>query len=215
MAIAMTGQQKDDLERKGYFVVENLLSADETAAVSAAMDQVAAEVRAERGLGPGDKVALRNGMIRHPKLLDLMDHPAILELVVDAYGWNIHNRDSVTQCEPPRPDGKRSRRPVPGLALRLRGGVLRDHRGRHAAAVGLQGRLVHLRPHRARPQHHPGGARQLPLVARAARDLRGVAAPGRHRRRQGAGRQRDAVAADPAAQRDAQPVAPPSARPST
>ena len=25
--------------------------------------------------------------------------------MVDAYGWNIHNRDSVTQCEPPRPDG--------------------------------------------------------------------------------------------------------------
>ena len=103
MAIAMTDQQKDDLNRKGYFVVENLLGTDEVAAVAAAMDQVAAEVRAERGLGPGDKVALRNGMIRHPKLLDLMDHPAILELVVDAYGWNIHNRDSVTQCEPPKP----------------------------------------------------------------------------------------------------------------
>ena len=103
MAIAMTDQQKDDLNRKGYFVVENLLGTDEVAAVAAAMDQVAAEVRAERGLGPGDKVALRNGMIRHPKLLDLMDHPAILELVVDAYGWNIHNRDSVTQCEPPGP----------------------------------------------------------------------------------------------------------------
>ena len=103
MAIAMTDQQKDDLNRKGYFVVENLLGTDEVAAVAAAMDQVAAEVRAERGLGPGDKVALRNGMIRHPKLLDLMDHPGILELVVDAYGWNIHNRDSVTQCEPPRP----------------------------------------------------------------------------------------------------------------
>ncbi len=74
MAIAMTDQQKDDLNRKGYFVVENLLGPDEVAAVAAAMHQVAAEVRAERGLGPGDKVALRNGMIRHPKLLDLMDH---------------------------------------------------------------------------------------------------------------------------------------------
>ena len=103
MAIAMTEQQKDDLNRKGFFIVENLLSADEVAAVAAAMDQVAAEVRAERGLGSGDRVALRNGMIRHETLLDLMDHPKILELVVDAYGWNIHNRDSVTQCEPPKP----------------------------------------------------------------------------------------------------------------
>ena len=58
-----------------------MVSADEVAAVAAAMDQVAAEVRwAERGLGPGDRVALRNGMIRHETLLDLMDHPAILEL---------------------------------------------------------------------------------------------------------------------------------------
>ena len=105
MAIAMTEQQKEDLNRTGFFVVENLLSADEVAAVAAAMDQVAAEVRAERGLGPGDTVGLRNGMIRHPKLLDLMDHPKILELVVDAYGWNIHNRDSVTLCAPPAPAG--------------------------------------------------------------------------------------------------------------
>ena len=105
MAIVMTERQKDDLNRKGFFIVENLLSAHEVAAVAAAMDQVAAEVRAERGLGPGDRVALRNGMIRHETLLDLMDHPAILELVVDAYGWNIHNRDSVTLCGPPQPAG--------------------------------------------------------------------------------------------------------------
>ena len=105
MPIAMTEQQRDELDDKGFFVVENALSPERVATISAAIDEVVERVRMERNL-PADRViGLRNSIVFHEAILDLIDEPHILALVVDAYGWNIHNRDSVLTMALPQENG--------------------------------------------------------------------------------------------------------------
>ena len=88
-----------------------------------------------------------------------------------------------------------------------------DHQHQHEAITGRALPPVatstvltrHPRPRRAWPEHLfvvPDGS----TVSRATRELQEVAMPSRHRRREGAGRQRDVVAADPAVRRDPQPI---------
>ena len=109
MAIAMTDQQRDELNGPGFTVIERALNQSELERVSAGMDEVAGRLRKVRGLGPHDSVTVRNAVARHEAILDLLDHPRILPLVVDAMGWNIQNRDSVfdykaPQSSPAEPD---------------------------------------------------------------------------------------------------------------
>ena len=74
-------------------MIENSLTLGELERVSTAMDEVAARLRQARGLGPNDSIGVRNGLTYHEAILDLLDHPKIFPLVVDAFGWNIQNRD--------------------------------------------------------------------------------------------------------------------------
>ena len=105
MPIAITEGQKDELNGQGFTVVENALDNDSVDRVSRAMDEVAEQTRALRGLSPDDSVSLRNGISRHEHILDLIDHPAILPMLVDILGWNIQNRDSVFDYKAPLPIG--------------------------------------------------------------------------------------------------------------
>ncbi|MEZ4676736.1 MAG: hypothetical protein R2932_21175 [Caldilineaceae bacterium] len=41
----------------------------------------------------GDPFAIRNALAHHDAFLDLIDHPKMLPLVVDAIGWNIQIHD--------------------------------------------------------------------------------------------------------------------------
>ena len=138
MTIAMTEQQRDELNGRGFTVLESILEAAEVTRVEAAMDQVADRVRKGRGLAPDESVTLRNAISRHEALLDLVDHPRILPLAVDAMGWNIQNRDSVLDYKAPQAAGADPDPAVAGMAFRLRGGVRRHHPRRHHAAAGLQ-----------------------------------------------------------------------------
>ena len=104
MTIAMTPQQRQELNGPGFTIVEGLLGLSELATVSKAMDEVAARCRQARGLTPDASIGLRNGIVRHEALLDLVDHPRVLPLVVDAMGWNIQNRDSVFDYKAPLAD---------------------------------------------------------------------------------------------------------------
>ena len=101
MTIAMTARQQEELNGRGFTVIEALLGPSELEVVSTAMDQVAESVRSARGLSPDESLSLRNGIARHEALLDLVDHPLVLPLVVDAMGWNIQNRDSVFDYKAP------------------------------------------------------------------------------------------------------------------
>jgi ectoine hydroxylase-related dioxygenase (phytanoyl-CoA dioxygenase family) len=103
MGIAMTEQQKCDFEEKGYIILEDFFSADELAHLLAAVDEVAARVRQAKGLGPNDPFAIRNALAHHAAFLDLIDHPKMLPLVVDAIGWNIQIRTTHLDYRPPYP----------------------------------------------------------------------------------------------------------------
>ena len=104
MPIAITNQQRDELNGQGFTLFESVLTQPELGRVSTAMDEVADQLRQERGLGPNDSVSRRNGVVCHEAILDLLDHPKILPLVVDAVGWNIQNRDSTFEYKMPMPD---------------------------------------------------------------------------------------------------------------
>ncbi len=103
MAFAMTDKQRDELNENGFTVLENILSPSETDRLDKAMDEVADQMREVRGLSPDDSISLRNSVAYHEAILDLLDHPKILPLVVDAIGWNIQNRDSIFDYRMPQP----------------------------------------------------------------------------------------------------------------
>lgn len=103
MTIAMTPQQKCDFEEKGYIILEDFFGADELARLLDAIDEVADRVRQAKGLGPNDPFAIRNALAHHAAFLDLIDHPKMLPLVVDAIGWNIQIRTTHLDYRPPYP----------------------------------------------------------------------------------------------------------------
>lgn len=105
MSIAMNEQQQHDFAEKGYVVLEDFFTPDELARLLDAVDEVAAKVRQAKGLGPGDPFAIRNALAHHEAFLDLVDHPRMLPLVVDAIGWNIQIRTTHLDYRPPYPMG--------------------------------------------------------------------------------------------------------------
>lgn len=105
MSIAMNEQQQHDFAEKGYVVLEDFFTPDELARLLDAVDEVAAKVRQAKGLGPGDPFAVRNALAHHEAFLDLVDHPRMLPLVVDAIGWNIQIRTTHLDYRPPYPTG--------------------------------------------------------------------------------------------------------------
>ena len=103
MALAATSEQKELLNERGFFVIEEYLVADEVAVLNDAFDEVGARLRGERGMTPDQPLSIRNGLVKHEAFLNLMDRPDILRYVVDIVGWNVQNRDSVILWTPPQP----------------------------------------------------------------------------------------------------------------
>ncbi len=105
MSIAMTPQQREEFDVKGFIVLEEFLTADELTRLLEAADEVADRVRGAEGLGPHDPFAVRNALAHHEAFLDLIDNPRMLPLVVDAIGWNIQIRTTHLDYRPPYPEG--------------------------------------------------------------------------------------------------------------
>ena len=103
MSIAMTQQQETDFEDRGFIVLEDFLTQEELERLLAAVDEVGARVRQATNLGPDDPFAVRNALAHHEAFLDLIDHPGMLPLVVDAIGWNIQIRTTHLDYRPPYP----------------------------------------------------------------------------------------------------------------
>ena len=103
MPLAMTQQQERDFEDKGFIILEDFLPQDELERLLAAVEQVAARVRQATNLEPDDPFAIRNALAHHEAFLDLIDHPTMLPLVVDAIGWNIQIRTTHLDYRPPYP----------------------------------------------------------------------------------------------------------------
>lgn len=103
MPIAMSTQQRRDFDEKGYIILEDFFTQAELQRLHGAIDEVAARVRQHKGLGPSDPFAIRNALAHHDAFLDLIDHPKMLPLVVDAIGWNIQIRTTHLDYRPPYP----------------------------------------------------------------------------------------------------------------
>ena len=105
MSIAMNAQQRADFDEQGYIVLEDFLAQEELERLLTAVDEVAERVRRVEGLGPDEPFAVRNALAHHDAFLDLIDHPRMLPLVVDAIGWNIQIRTTHLDYRPPYPEG--------------------------------------------------------------------------------------------------------------
>ncbi len=105
MSSRMTQEQRADFDKKGFVILEDFLTQDELSRLLAAVEEVADKVRNVEGLGPDDPFAVRNALSHHDAFLDLIDHPRMLPLVVDAIGWNIQIRTTHLDYRPPYPEG--------------------------------------------------------------------------------------------------------------
>ena len=103
MPLAMTEQQRRSFDEDGFIILENFLTPAETARLSNAADEVASRIQQEKGLPPETHFQVRNALSHHDAFLDLVDHPRILPLVVDAIGWNIQIRTTHLDYRPPYP----------------------------------------------------------------------------------------------------------------
>ncbi len=104
MPISMTKQQERDFDEEGFIILEDFLSEDELGRLLSAVDEVVAKGRKAKSMGPDDPFAIRNLLSHHDAFLDLVDHPRILPLVVDAIGWNIQVRTTHLDYRPPYPE---------------------------------------------------------------------------------------------------------------
>lgn len=109
MPLAMTPQQEKDFDEQGYIVLEEFFDQAELDRLLQAIDEVGERVRAEKGLGPNEPYAVRNALAHHEAFLDLIDHPRMLPLVVDAIGWNIQIRTTHLDVRPPYPEDLKAR----------------------------------------------------------------------------------------------------------
>jgi ectoine hydroxylase len=103
--LAMTAEQREQFDENGFILLEDFFTPAELDRLLAAIDVVAARVRAEKGLNADEPFALRNALTQHDAFLDLIDHPRMLPLVVDAIGWNIQIRTTHLDYRPPYPQG--------------------------------------------------------------------------------------------------------------
>lgn len=102
-AIAMTEQQRRDFDEQGFILIEDFFDPAELQRLLDAIDEIAARVQAAKGLRPDQPWAIRNALAHHEAILDLIDHPRMLPLVVDAIGWNIQIRTTHLDYRPPYP----------------------------------------------------------------------------------------------------------------
>jgi ectoine hydroxylase len=103
MALAMTPQQQRDFEEKGFIILDDFFSPTEVAYLATAADEVAERVQKAKGLAAQAHFQVRNALSWHDAFLDLVDHPRMLPLVVDAIGWNIQIRTTHLDYRPPYP----------------------------------------------------------------------------------------------------------------
>lgn len=99
--LAMTPAQQRQFEEDGFLLIEDALTPQEVQELTAVIDELYEEQRQTRNLGPHDPFQIRNIVAAHPCFRQMIDHPRLLPLVVDAIGYNIQIRTSHMDVRPP------------------------------------------------------------------------------------------------------------------
>ncbi|MEE2659290.1 MAG: phytanoyl-CoA dioxygenase family protein [Candidatus Latescibacterota bacterium] len=102
--LAMESQQRQDFDKQGFLILESFFGSEEVRRLCDAADEVVARIQEQKGLPPDSHFQVRNALAHHEVFLDLIDHPRILALVVDAIGWNIQIRTTHLDYRPPYPE---------------------------------------------------------------------------------------------------------------
>lgn len=93
----MTQEQREQFDRDGYLVIPGVLTAEEVAKYSGALDRT----YAEREHAADGSLHLLSAVTSNPDLADLIDHPAVFPLVWSILGWNVHIYHSHLDVHPP------------------------------------------------------------------------------------------------------------------
>ena len=104
----LTDADRRQFEEQGYLIVEDALPPDLIARLTAGVDRVHAERRAE-GLGPHAHMNQTDILPRDELFLELIDWPRTFPKVWGILGWNIYLYHTHLGVTPPRPAGE-----VPG-----------------------------------------------------------------------------------------------------
>ena len=84
----LTGEESEKFEEDGYFIVEDVLSPDQTERLSAATDRIDAEHRAPRGVGPYARLSVRDFIGMDEAFMELVDWYKVFPKVWGILGWN-------------------------------------------------------------------------------------------------------------------------------
>ena len=101
----LSADQIAEFDENGFVILEDFLKDDELSRLLDAVNTVIDKVRREKQLDSSAPIAIRNVLAHHDAFLDLIDHPRMLPLVVDAIGWNIQIRTTHLDYRPPYPQG--------------------------------------------------------------------------------------------------------------
>ncbi|MGY0233348.1 phytanoyl-CoA dioxygenase family protein [Longispora urticae] len=88
--LAMTPDQREQFDRDGYLIIRGVLTPEEIAHYTAAMDRVYAEHAAAGKLGADGSLHKLSAVASCPELAGLMTHEKVFPLVWSTIGWNVH-----------------------------------------------------------------------------------------------------------------------------
>ncbi len=100
--LKLTPEQLQQFDEDGFFLIEEALTPGEVDELLEITDELYERYRKERDLGPHEAFQMRNVVARHELFLRLLDHPAMLPVIVDVLGYNIQLRTSHLDVRPPQ-----------------------------------------------------------------------------------------------------------------
>lgn len=107
----ITEEERTRFDRDGFFLVENAISPERVARLTAALDRITAEEKAKLNLGPLDRINILDFLGRDDEFLPLLDWHKTFPKVWGILGWNIQLYHSHTIISPPdRPDAPKQER---------------------------------------------------------------------------------------------------------
>jgi Phytanoyl-CoA dioxygenase (PhyH) len=102
----LTEAERDQFERDGYFVLEDVLPPPLVRDLTAVVDRLDAEFRPRMGLSPHDLLSLRDFIGKDDLFLELLDWPRTFPKVWGILGWHIQLYHTHMNVTPPRPPGE-------------------------------------------------------------------------------------------------------------